>query len=153
MLTLRPNAKCSTSAAMTEMEASLNTPFCAPMVPFSTNNTSSATGGSTLTAQRPRLLLSPGTLSSSPREMPLTRGWPRPEISKAQPQPKPITEHLLRAITEHPLLRPRLLRTFTERPRRSLRTSSPHTDLLRCNLGIISTVAQLIFEAFLFIST
>ena len=65
MLTLKPNARCSTSALLMARVALPSTPSSAPTEPSSTRNTSSAIGGSTLTAQRPRLWPHPVTPSSS----------------------------------------------------------------------------------------
>merc|ERR1739848_649454 len=53
-LTLRPNARYSTSVPLTVSEVWANTPSSAPTVPSSTRTTSSVTGGSTLTVPRPR---------------------------------------------------------------------------------------------------
>ena len=54
MLTLRPSAKSSTSAPPMARVDLPSTPSSAPTEPSSTRTTSSATGGSTLTAQKPR---------------------------------------------------------------------------------------------------
>merc|ERR1711892_1186259 len=55
MLTPRLNAKFSTFAQLMALVVFLNTVSCAPMEPFSTRTISSVTGGSTLTALRPRV--------------------------------------------------------------------------------------------------
>ena len=54
MLTLRLNVRSSTSVPQLTRASSLQSPSSAPMEPSSTRTTSSATGGSTLTAQTPR---------------------------------------------------------------------------------------------------
>jgi hypothetical protein len=64
MLTTRPDARSSTSARLTVRAVSPSTASSAPTEPSSTRTTSSATGGSTLTAPRPRLWRRPRTASS-----------------------------------------------------------------------------------------
>merc|ERR1719232_2478422 len=55
MLIQKPNAKCSTSALLMVLEVLPNTASSALTEPSSTRTTSSVTGGSTLTALKPRV--------------------------------------------------------------------------------------------------
>jgi len=64
MLMTRPDARSSTSAQLTVRAVSPSTASSAPTEPSSTRTTSSATGGSTSTAPRPRPWRRPRTASS-----------------------------------------------------------------------------------------
>ena len=87
-LTLRPSARLSTSAQLTEPVASPSTASSAPTEPSSTRTTSSATGGSTLTAPRPRVS-TPSTRTLPPSERPT----PRPAPPVPLPPPRAPTPH------------------------------------------------------------
>ena len=70
--TPRPSARCSTSAPPTARAVWPSTASSVPTEPSSTRTTSSATGGSTLTAPRPRLsTLSMTTLLLNEKRQPL----------------------------------------------------------------------------------
>ncbi len=80
-LMTRPDVRSSTSAQLTVRAGSPSTASSAPTEPSSTRTTSSATGGSTSTAPRPRPWRRPRTASSQlpgrqPARLPPTRQLP-----------------------------------------------------------------------------
>ena len=93
-LTPRPSARLSTSAQLTEPVASPSTASSAPTEPSSTRTTSSATGGSTLTA--PPLLTSTASMMSM-----LPRGTPCLE-PLAMPRPTTLPPFPLMTATPPP---------------------------------------------------
>ena len=84
-LTPRPSARLSTSAQLTEPVASPSTASSAPTEPSSTRTTSSATGGSTLTA--PLLRTSTALTMRSPLRGTL---WPEP-LTRPSMAPLPLS--------------------------------------------------------------
>merc|ERR1712200_321897 len=97
-LTPRPSARSSTSVQLTVRAVWPSTPSSAPTAPSSTRTTSSATGGSTLTAPRPRLWPRRRTESSLLLEvqrmrlpLPLPRRATLPMLPLEGPLPNPIT--------------------------------------------------------------
>merc|ERR1712027_42505 len=91
-LTPRPSARLSTSAQLTEPVASPSTASSAPTEPSSTRTTSSATGGSTLTA--PLLRTSTASMMSTLLREPLAI----PRLTMLPPSP------LMTAMLPPPLL-------------------------------------------------
>merc|ERR1711936_600127 len=73
----RLNARCSTSALLTEPEVWLSTASSAPTEPSSTRTTSSATGGSTSTAPPPRISTA-STTNTLLRDLPSLERHPTP---------------------------------------------------------------------------
>merc|ERR1719464_720442 len=102
-LTPRPSARLSTSALLTAPEVWPSTASSAPTELSSTRTTSSATGGSTLTAPPPRT-----STASMMRSLPKETLWPGP---------------LTRPSTEHP--------QSTARPRLLSETMTPASEVTR----------------------
>merc|ERR1712150_299963 len=86
-LTPRLSAKCPTSALLTELAVWPSTASSAPTGLSSTRTTSSATGGSTSTAPRPRVSTA-STTSTLPRGPPWTE--PPVTLSQVTPHQRPL---------------------------------------------------------------
>ena len=135
MLTRRPSARSSTSALLTELEVWPSTASSVPTVLSSTRTTSSATGGSTSTAPRPRASTA-RTTRSGPRE---------------RPPPGAVREASATSPSTPATPGPRLPRATTAPPLPPPATTAPHPTTTEQRQGWIDAILRqdcILFDSF-----